>query len=260
MNTRKRIATAFVAALGALAVSGGALQASDTDDRIEASAKKTYVFKTYLKDDDIKTVSKDGVVVLTGTVSESGHRTLAENTIQSLPGVVSVDNQLIVKGEVEPEHSDAWVSTKVKTALLFHRHVSASATDVYVKDGVVSLRGVATSSAQLDLVTEYARDVEGVKSVVNEMTISKEAPKKGRTAAERIDDASVTAQVRSTLMSHRSTSNARTMVQTRDGVVTLTGVAKNEAEKSLVTKLVEGVHGVEKVVNGMTIAVPVAGN
>ena len=62
------------------------------------------------------------------------------------------------------------------------------------------------------------------------------------------------------LASHRSTSSVRTVVMTRHGVVTLTGIAKNDAEKSLVTKLVEGVHGVDKVVNGMTIAVPVACN
>jgi len=30
------------------------LFASDTDDRIESSAKQSYVFKTYLKGDDIK--------------------------------------------------------------------------------------------------------------------------------------------------------------------------------------------------------------
>jgi osmotically-inducible protein OsmY len=72
--------------------------ASKTDDRIESSAKKSYVFKTYLKDDDIKIQSKDGVVTLTGTVSEEAHRSLAQETVANLPGVKSVDNRLEVKG------------------------------------------------------------------------------------------------------------------------------------------------------------------
>jgi osmotically-inducible protein OsmY len=38
-----------------------------------------------------------------------------------------------------------------------------------------------------------------------------------------------------------------------DGVVTITGVAKNHAEKSLVTKLVNDIDGVSSVVNNMTI-------
>jgi osmotically-inducible protein OsmY len=40
--------------------------------------------------------------------------------------------------------------------------------------------------------------------------------------------------------------------------VTLSGMAKNDAEKSLVTKLVTDINGVTKVINNMTIAVPVA--
>ena len=99
------------------------------------------MFKTYLKDDSIKTESKDGVVTLTGTVAEASHKSLAEDTVASLPGVKSVDNQLQVKGEQPAEHSDAWISMKVKTALLFHRNVSATGTDVYVKDGIVTLTG-----------------------------------------------------------------------------------------------------------------------
>lgn len=42
--------------------------------------------------------------------------------------------------------------------------------------------------------------------------------------------------------------------------MTLSGIAKNDAEKSLVTKLVSDIYGVSSVVNKMTIAVPVAKN
>ena len=149
------------------------LRASETDDRIESSAKKSYVFKHYLTDDAIKTESKNGVVTLTGTVAEDSHIGLASDTVSGLPGVKSVDNQLVVKGEAPAKHSDAWVGMKVKTALLFHRNVTATKTDVNVKDGIVSLSGEASSLAQRELTTEYAQDVEGVKVVKNEMTIAK---------------------------------------------------------------------------------------
>ena len=244
---------ALLVATGTLLVTSTSLRASETDDRIEASAKKSYVFRTQLKDDSIKTESKNGAVTLTGTVAESSHKSLAQDTVESLPGVKSVDNQLKIKGESPAEHSDGWVSTKVKTTLLFHRNVSASGTDVYVKDGVVSLRGVAKSQAQKELTTEYARDVEGVKEVKNEMTVAKTPAKPDETIGEKIDDASITAQVKSSLMSHRSTSALKTNVQTTDGVVTVSGVAKNAAEKTLVTKLVTDIDGVISVVNNMTI-------
>jgi osmotically-inducible protein OsmY len=251
---------ALLVATGALLVASTSLRASETDDRIVSSATKSYVFKTYLKNDSIKTESKDGAVTLTGTVAESSHKTLAENTVESLPGVKSVDNQLTVKGEQPAEHSDMWISVKVKASLAYHRNVSAIGTDVYVKDGIVSLRGEASSLAQKELTTEYAKDIDNVKEVKNEMTIAKTPAKPGETMGEKIDDASITAQVKASLMTHRSTSALKTKVSTTDGVVTVSGIAKNAAEKSLVTKLVTDINGVTSVINNMTIAVPVPVN
>jgi osmotically-inducible protein OsmY len=210
------------------------------------------VFKTYLQADDIKIQSMDGVVTLTGTVSEESHKSLARETVASLPGVKSVDNRLEVKGERPAENSDAWLITKVKTTLLFHRSVSGFKTEVNVKDGIVTLQGEATSQAQKDLTTEYAKDVDGVKDVKNEMTVAKTS-KKGRTVGQKIDDASITAQVKMTLLYHRSTSALNTSVTTKKGVVTLGGKAKNAAEKDLATKLVNDVNGVKSVKNLMTI-------
>ena len=249
------------AIVSAIFISSSPVRAADTDDRIESSAAKSYTFKTYLKDDSIKVESKDGVVTLTGTVADASHKSMAENTVASLPGVTSVDDQLKISEEQPAEHSDAWITTKVKTALLFHRNVSATGTTVYTKDGVVTLQGVASSQAAKELTTEYAKDVDNVKSVQNDMTVAATpATDSDATMGDKIDDASITAQVKSTLLSHRSTSALHTGVSTTDGVVTLTGIAKNDAEKSLVTKLTEDINGVNSVVNNMTIAEPVAKN
>ncbi len=248
-----------------LLIASPSARASDTDSRIESSAAASYNFKTYLRDDSITTYSKDGVVTLTGTVADASQKTLAEDTVASLPDVKSVDNQLVVSSEQPAEHSDTWIGMKVKTALLFHRNVSAIGTDVKVKDGVVILTGEASSEAQKELTTEYAKDIDNVKAVVNDMTIAPvtataTTPAADTTTGEKIDDASITAEVKSTLLSHHSTSSVRTTVSTTDGVVTVGGVAKNEAEKSLVTKLATDINGVTSVVNNMTIAVPVAVN
>jgi len=260
MKMKSTYSLALLAATSALLVTSASLRASDTDSRIESSAAKSYAFKTYLKNDSIKTVSQDGVVTLTGTVAEESHKSLAENTVASLPGVKSVDNQLKVSGEQPAEHSDAWITTKVKTALLFHRHVSATGTTVYTKDGVVTLQGEASSLAQKELTTEYARDIDNVKEVKNEMTIATTPATPKETMGDKIDDASITAQVKSSLLSHHSTSAMHTGVSTTDGVVTLSGVAKNDAEKSLVTKLATDINGVTSVINNMTVAVPAAAN
>ena len=260
MKMKSTYLLALIMGAGTLLVTGAPLLASSTDSRIESSAAKSYVFKTTLKDDSIKTESKDGIVTLTGTVADASHKSLAEDTVAGLPGVISVDNQLVINGEQPAEHSDAWITMKVKTALLFHRNVSASGTTVYTENGVVTLQGVASSMAQKELTTEYAKDIDNVKEVKNDMTIASAPATPDATIGDKIDDASITAQVKSSLLSHHSTSALHTGVSTADGVVTLSGVAKNAAEKSLVTKLVTDINGVNSVINNMTIAVPVAAN
>ena len=70
---------------------------------------------------------------------------------------------------------------------------------------------------------------------------------------ESIDDASITALVKTILLYHRSTSALHTTVHTSDGLVYLGGKAQNAAEEDLATKYISKVHGVKRVVNNMTI-------
>ena len=190
---------------------------------------------------------------MSGDVFNETHKPMAQDTAEALPGVKSVDNRIAIKGEHAAESSDTWISMKVKAALVYHRNVNAHKTEVFVKDGIVTLKGEAASQAQKELTTEFAKDIDGVKEVKNEMTVAAVSPKPNETVGEKIDDGSITAQVKASLLSHRSTSVLKTKVATTEGVVTLGGKAKNAAEKDLVTKLVEDINGVKSVVNNMTI-------
>jgi len=256
-NIMKTIPTLALIAAGAVLITSTPLCASETDDRIESSFIKSYAYKVYLKDDAIKTESRDGVVTLTGQVNETSHRHLAQETVAGLPGVRSVDNRLGVKLE-GTEKSDTWIRAKVRSVLALHRNVSGSKTEVDIKDGVITLRGAATSEAQKELATEYAEDVKGVLRVTNVMTVVKTEAKPDETVLERIDDVSITAQVKVALLLHHSTSSISTKVETTDGVVTVSGVASNLAEKTLVTKLATDISGVKSVVNNMTMALAVS--
>lgn len=257
------IALAIVAAMMFIIVP---LFAASTDDRIVSSAKKTHVFKTYLKDDNIKMTSKNGIVTLTGTVQDESHKSLAQETVAGLPGVTRVDNKLEEKDKNRSGgKSDAWLITKVKTTLLYHRNVSGLATQVLADNGTITLRGEAPNAAQKDLTTEYVMDIDGVEQVNNEMTVANAVASKPDTKTnttmgqktdsviETIDDASITALVKTSLLYHRSTSGLGTNVETKDGVVTLNGIARTPAEKDLAGKYAAGVDGVKRVNNNMTI-------
>jgi hyperosmotically inducible periplasmic protein len=244
---------AIIAAIAVMFVTSIPAHASKDDDRIASSARSSYIFTTYLKGDAIKIHADDGVVTLSGTVFEFSHKSMAEETVSSLPGVRSVNNQLSVTGSPNSANSDAWVAERVRGTLLFHRSVSYVNTDVTVADGKVTLRGKASSEAEKQLTAEYAKDVAGVKDVDNQMTVMKSSKKSHRSTGEKIDDASITTQVRMTLLFHHGTDVFDTKVSTHKGVVTLSGTAKNQAEIDLATKRVDDIHGVKSVDNRMTI-------
>ena len=246
----------LIATVASLFFIGTPLFASRTDDRIESSARQTFVFRTFLKEDDIKIQLKNGVATLTGTVFDESHAFMAGDIVASLPGVAEVENKLIEYGEAPAVNTDAWLIGKVKFILLLHRSVNAAGTEVIARNGTVTLRGKAGSMAQKDLTTEYVKDVEGVNNVKSEMTVSGPGPEPGRktmdTPGEAIDDVSITVLVEMTLLNHRSTSALTPIVLTKEGVVRLRGNARNDAKKDLISKYAGDVHGVKRVINVMS--------
>ena len=174
--------SAILAAAAVLLIFSAPLSASQADSRIAATARQTYIFKTFLRDDHIKIEAKNGNVTLTGIVADNFNKSLAAETLAGISGVKSVDNKLAIRNPSPSANSDAWIRDKVRWTLLFHRSVSANKTGVDVREGIVTLQGEATSDVQKNLTTEYAMDVEGVKDVRNEMTTAKIEKKRERQA------------------------------------------------------------------------------
>jgi osmotically-inducible protein OsmY len=226
------------------------LASSATDRKIEDAAKASYNYRTVLEN-HVKVKANDGIVTLTGTVQDKDQQDLAVDTVQNLPGVTTVKNDIKIESSY-PEHSDAWMAFKIRSRLLVKGDVSAANTKVAVTDGNVVLTGTADNAAQKELTGVYAKEIDWVKSVKNDIVV-KDTPATGQTVGEKIDDASITSQVKYALLSHKATSAVKTKVTTTEGVVTISGEASNDAEKSLVSKLAQSVRGVTSVKNDMTV-------
>ncbi len=224
-----------------------------TDRKIEEAARASYNYKTVLED-HVTVKANDGVVTLTGTVQDKDSKALAADTVENLPGVTSVKNDIKVKSDF-PENSDGWIAFKIHSRLLVKSNVSVTSTKVAVSNGNVVLSGTAANAAQKELTEAYVKDVEGVKAVKNDIVVEDKSAvaTTGNSAGESIDDASITSQVKYALLSHKSTSALKTKVTTNDGVVHVTGEAASEAEKSLVTKLAMDVRGTKSVTNDMSV-------
>ena len=66
---------------------------------------------------------------------------------------------------------DASITTKVNAGLAADKDLSAIKIDVDTKDGVVTLTGPAPSASARERATEIARNVKGVSSVNNQLTL-----------------------------------------------------------------------------------------
>lgn len=123
--------------------------------------------------------TKRGKVTLAGTADSKASKDLAGRLATNTRGVVSVDNQLVVKSEkpgaagttkgsaqeAGRDMSDGWITTKVKSTYMFSSNVDGSDISVNTDKGVVVLSGKMDSGAERALAIELAQNVRGVKSV-----------------------------------------------------------------------------------------------
>jgi hyperosmotically inducible periplasmic protein len=66
---------------------------------------------------------------------------------------------------------DAAITTKVNAGLAADKDLSAIKIDVDTKDGVVTLTGLAPSASARERATEIARNIKGVSTVNNQLTV-----------------------------------------------------------------------------------------
>ncbi|MBF0362389.1 MAG: BON domain-containing protein [Oligoflexia bacterium] len=231
---------------------------SKKDAQIETATKNSFVFQNYLRDEIVNINSKDGVVTLSGTVSGEIQKYLAKQTVEEIGGVRRVEDYLKIKNENTgtTANHNFMLRENVKNVLLFHHNINTDdikITDVIINDGIVTINGSVSNHAQKELIGEYIKDVEGVKNINNNIVVLKKDVSNVDSLRGKIDDASITAQVKAALLFHRSTSAIETKVKTIGGIVTVSGKAKNIAERDLVTKLVKDIKGVTSTKNHMTI-------
>ena len=130
---------------------------------------------------------------------------------------------------------DSVVTAKIKASMAVDSTVKASHIEVSTQNKVVTLTGNINSQAEKDRALEIARSTSGVDKVVDMLAVrtsaeSGSAPDPDRTIGEHIDDAVITAAVKSRLLDDPQVKGLKIDVDTRDGVVFLTGTARSQEE------------------------------
>jgi hyperosmotically inducible protein len=148
--------------------------------------------------------------------------------------------------------TDSGVTVKVKGKLASDDTVKATQIDVTTRDHVVTLTGTVNSEAERERAIELARSVEGVRDVQNMIVVresdgSGDAPDSDRTMGQVVDDAGITAAVKAKLLDDPAVRGLQIDVDTREGVVYLTGTVRSDAEKSRAIDLARSTENVRDV-------------
>jgi hyperosmotically inducible protein len=159
--------------------------------------------------------------------------------------------------------SDPGITTAVKAKLAADDAVKAYQIDVDTSDRVVTLTGTVDRTAAKEQAVTLARQTEGVRDVVDQITVSPQATpatgardRAGETAdraGEVTTDASITTVVKSKFLADTTTSGLKIDVDTKGGVVSLEGTVASKAEANRAVSLARETNGVKRVINNLRV-------
>jgi hyperosmotically inducible periplasmic protein len=162
-----------------------------SDATITAQVKSKLLWNTNTDGLDIDVDTRNGRVTLSGRADSRESRELAGRLASNTRGVAGVENKLTIApdgdatarrttvddrnvaardgdrrvGDSDQPVTDTWISTKVKSTLLFSRSVHGTGIEVDTHNGVVALKGTVDSNAEKQAAVELARDIRGVQKV-----------------------------------------------------------------------------------------------
>ena len=118
----------------------------------------------------------EGRVLLTGTVNNPQNRLDAVRLAWQVDGVRQVINEIQAtdEGGVLDYSRDVWITTQLRSKLVFDSEIFAINYSIKTVNKVVYLMGVSQSEAERDRAVRYARNIDYVRKVVSHMRIKSE--------------------------------------------------------------------------------------
>jgi hyperosmotically inducible protein len=230
----KRMSVVFCVAAFALTTAGYAYAQGDAaaDAATTAAVKTKLLADTKVGGLGIDVDTKDNVVTLSGKVRSAAERTEAVRLARTTTGVKDVVSKLVV----DPNYKG--VTNKDDKA------------KAEAKEEAKEAKG--TAGRAVDKTKETSKDAADKTKEV-----SKDAAQKTKDAAVKtkdvVADASVTSAVKTKLLADPKVGGLKIDVDTKDNVVTLTGVVNSVAEKNEALRLARTTTGVKSVVDKLTV-------
>lgn len=162
------VATVVAVTAGATMVADRRSFSKQIDDQsIEFTAHNELAKQKALsKNTNLHVISVNGSVLIIGQAPNSYLRDLAIKSIQDVPDIVVIHNQIRIGSNtgVSTKSNDIWLTSRIKSALLATSAVNAKDIKVVTENSEVFLLGLVTKE-EADIVVDIARNINGVSRV-----------------------------------------------------------------------------------------------
>ena len=155
---------------------------------------------------------------------------------------------------------DSAITLKVKSKLAADTQTSAIKIGVDTKDAVVTLSGTVPTATEKDEADKIAKNTEGVKRVVNDITVNPDSlgatnlrEKAGEAAkdiGESVSDATILTKLKAKLVADGITG---THIDVDNGNVVLKGLVDDAKKKAKAEEIAKSTAGVKDVKNQLTV-------
>lgn len=192
-----------------------------TDKELQRDIMDELNWTPSLRDEEIGVAVKDGVVTLSGDVSNYVKKYDAEHAAERIHGVKAVAVDLNVKLPSSSFHSDTVIAHEAINALKWDVQVPDDKITLRVEDGRIILDGEVEWQYQRSAAERAVRYLSGVKSVSNFVAVK---PKK-------VSTYDVSKKIQAAFKRSAEVDSSRITVESSAGKVTLKGNVRSWAER-----------------------------
>lgn len=185
---------------------------------------------------------EDGIVTLTGHVSNFAQKAMAEKVVQRVYGVRGIAEELTVMLPSASERSDTDVATAAANALAWDVMIPDKAIKVKVEHGVLTLQGSVDYGFEKREAERVVRNLTGVRNVINLILVKPKA-----------SSLAVSERIEKQLLESAERDAHKVRVETRDGTVTLSGTVRSWIEREDAAKAAWSTPGISRVQNYITV-------
>jgi hyperosmotically inducible protein len=144
-----------------------------TDGWLTLKIHAQFIPDKALENSDIDVDTKNGMVVLNGTVATSAGKERAVAIAKATDGVKGVkDNLKVAPAAGGTAMSDGWIKSKIASQFVVEKTIDNSDIDIDVAKGVVTLNGTVSTTAGRARAEALAKATDGVTSVTNNLKVS----------------------------------------------------------------------------------------